>query len=97
MKSMGATTGQIRKMLNYECQAFVLRSIVWAVVLATPLVLFIWKFLVHVFGYIKISFPWGIYVVVAAMAAVIIVLLTQSCFARMEKGNVAEVIREERG
>lgn len=97
MKSMGATTGQIRKMLNYECQAFVLRSIVWAVVLATPLVLFIWKFLVDVFGYIKISFPWGIYVVVAAMAAMIIVLLTQSCFARMEKGNVAEDIREERG
>lgn len=97
MKSVGATTGQMRKVLNYECQAIVLRSVLWSIVIATPLVLFIRAFLANVFGYVRILFPWTIYAAAAVMTAVIIVALTQSCFTRMGKGNILEDIREERG
>lgn len=97
MKSMGATISQMRKVLNYECQAIVLRSILWSIVIATPLVLFIREFLANIFGHVRILFPWTIYLAAAVMTAVIIVALTQSCFTRMGKGNILEDIREERG
>lgn len=97
MKSVGATSGQIRRMLGYECRSFVFWSILWAAVISAPMCIFIRKFLIITFGYIKITFPWTIYLAAASMAALIIVTLTQSCFARMGKGHVAEDIREERG
>lgn len=97
MKSVGATKRQMRKMLDYECEAIVLRSILWAVFLATPLILLIREFLVNAFGYVRIVFPWPIYLAAAVITAIIIVVLTQSCFTRMGEGNILEDIREERG
>ena len=96
MKSMGATKRQMRKALDYECEAIVLRSVLWAVLFATPLVLIIRMFLMNVFGYVRIVFPWPIYLAAALITAIIIVLLTQSCFSRMGEGNILEDIREER-
>ena len=97
MRSVGATEGQIRKMLGYECRTLIWRSVGWAFLIATPMVYLVRTFLVSSFGYIKISFPWAVYGAAAGTAAILIVLMTQSCFMRMDKGGVVESIRDERG
>lgn len=97
LKSMGATNGQIRRMLYHECRAIMGRSILWSAVIAVPLIFLIREFLIKVLGYMRISFPWVICGAAVMLAAVILTAMTQRCFAQMNQRNVAEDIREERG
>lgn len=97
LKSLGATNGQIRKMLYCECRAIMGRSILWSAAIAVPLIFLIREFLIKVLGYMKISFPWILCGAAVILAAVILTAMTQRCFAQMNQRNVAEDIREERG
>lgn len=95
MKSVGATGKQMRKMLNYECAGILLRSILWTVVIATLLVYLIRMMMIRIFGYVRIAFPWYLYLAAAAIAGAALVILTQRCFTQADRGNLLENIREE--
>lgn len=95
MKSVGATGRQMRKMLNYECAGILLQSILWTAVIATLLVYLVRIMMVRIFGYVRIAFPWYLYLTAAMIAASVLVVLTQKFFTQADKGNLLENIREE--
>lgn len=95
MKSVGATRHQMRRMLNYECTGILLRSSLWTAAIATSLVYLVRMMMIRIFGYVRMAFPWHLYLGAAAIAGISLVILTQRCFAQADKGNLLENIREE--
>lgn len=72
MASIGMTRGQIRRMLVYEAAHILLRSCVWAVFLSAALTEGIKKCIIERFGYVRISFPWEIYLAAIFTGAIVI-------------------------
>ncbi|MDO4297271.1 MAG: ABC transporter permease [Lachnospiraceae bacterium] len=95
MMSVGMTSRQIEKMLLYECAGILLQSVLCAVVVSTPIVLFLKKELIGLFGYVTVAFPWWIYLAAAGIAVVVVVVLTLSCYRREKMENILENVRSE--
>lgn len=95
LKSVGAGAEQIRKIILYECCGILGRSLLWGIVIATPLVWLCRSALTHVFGHVVFTFPWPTYLVAALTVAAAVFGFSTWLLHRMDKGNIIECIRNE--
>lgn len=72
MVSVGMTQKQIEKMLFYEAGSLLVRSSIWTVLISTPLILGLKRCVIWRFGYVRIAFPWWIYLTAIFAAAIVI-------------------------
>lgn len=95
MASIGMTKKQMKKMLFLECIGISGKSMLWTVLIATPVIFGLWKVLSSCFGYLAFSFPWISYLVAMCLSGVVVLLITLLCFAHQKTENIMDDIRTE--
>lgn len=93
LMSVGATRGQIRKMLLYEACYILVRSCIWAVVIPAPMFVGLRRLLTERFGHVTIAFPWWLYVAAIFITAIVIFGFMMYHYQR-EKNNYDSLVRE---
>lgn len=95
LRSMGMTELQMRKMLLLEAGSVLVRSVIIAVVVATPVILGISLVLERMFGKVNLGTPVGVYFLAIAIAAVALGLITIHTHNKEKSVNILEDIRKE--
>lgn len=95
LRSMGMTERQMYKMLCMEAGGILLRSVVIAVLVSTPLVVFVDQMIVRLWGDMGIGFPWVVYVLAIGIAAVAVFGMTFLSYRMEKKENILVDIRSE--
>lgn len=72
MVSIGMTQKQIERMLLYEAGYLLVGSSIWSAAISAPIIILLKKCLIGQFGYVRIAFPWWIYVTAVLIAAIVI-------------------------
>ena len=85
----------MRKMLLLEAGSVLVRSVLVAVVVATPMLMVISKVLVKMFGKVDLGFPIGAYLIAISITAVALMLVTIFTHNREKSENVLEDILRE--
>ncbi|MBE5872872.1 MAG: ABC transporter permease [Lachnospiraceae bacterium] len=95
LRSMGMTEGQMRKMLLLEAGNVLVRSVIIAVAVATPVLILISKVLIKMFGKVSLGSPVGVYLIATTIAAAALMLVTMITHNREKSNNILEDIRRE--
>ncbi|MBE5865934.1 MAG: FtsX-like permease family protein [Lachnospiraceae bacterium] len=95
LRSMGMTERQMRKMLLLEGGCVLMRSVMIAIIVTTPVLIMIEKVLVELFGQINLGAPVGVYLVAATTAAIALMAVIISAHNREKSANILEDIRKE--
>ena len=95
MESVGMTSSQIKKMLRYESMGIVVKSILFAGVIAFPMIYLIQYGLIKIFGQMTLELPWLLIFVAMGIAALVVVCITESCYKKGKHENILESIRNE--
>ena len=95
LRSMGMTEQQMRKMLLMEAGSVLARSVLVAVLVATPVLVVVSKVLVKMFGRINLGSPVGVYLIAIASTAVALVVITFFTHSREKSKNIMDDIRRE--
>lgn len=95
LRSMGMTELQMRKMLLLEAGSVLVRNVIIAVVVATPVILGISIVLKRMFGKVNLGTPVGVYFLAIAIAAVALGLITIHTHNKEKSVNILEDIRKE--
>ena len=95
LRSVGMTERQIRKMLFMEAGNILFRSIAIAVVVSTPLVLFVDRMIVRMWGEVGVAFPWGVYGLAIVLASAAVFGMTFFSYRMEKKENILVDIRSE--
>lgn len=95
MESVGMTKKQIEKMLLYENVGIVLKSILYAGVIAFPLMYVIQYGIIKIFGPMALKFPWFLMVAAILITILVVTVLTKYCYRKEKHENIMERIRNE--
>lgn len=95
LRSMGMTDKQMVKMLALESGEILIRAVAVAVIVATPVIIFIKNTLMGMYGSVKVEVPWMIYVVAIFAATVALFTVTFVSFKTEKNENIIEDIRRE--
>lgn len=95
MESVGMTKKQIEKMLLYENVGIVLKSILYAGVIAFPLMYVIQYGIIKIFGLIVLKLPWFLMVAAILITILVVAVLTKYCYRKEKHENIMERIRNE--
>lgn len=95
LRSMGMTEQQMRKMLLMEAVSVLARSVLAAVLVATPLLIVSSKVLVKMFGKVNLGSPAGVYLLAIVSTAVALIVITVFTHNRERSNNILEDIRRE--
>ena len=95
MESVGMTKKQIEKMLLYENVGIVLKSILYAGVIAFPLMYVIQYGIIKIFGLIALKLPWFLMVAAILITILVVTVLTKYCYQKEKHENIMERIRNE--
>lgn len=95
LRSMGMTEVQMRKMLLLEAGSVLVRSVIIAVLVATPVIVGISMVLEKMFGKVSLGTPLGVYLLAIGIAAVALGLVTIITHTREKSQNILEDIRRE--
>ncbi|MBR3833132.1 MAG: ABC transporter permease [Lachnospiraceae bacterium] len=95
LRSMGMTDKQMIKMLALESGQILIRAVAVAVLVATPVIIFIKNTLMDMYGFVKIEVPWMIYIVAILVATVALFAVTFVSFKTEKNENIIEDIRRE--
>lgn len=95
MESVGMTSSQIQKMLRYESVGIVIRSIMFAAVIAFLMINLIQYGLIKIFGFMSFELPWILILIAVGSAVLIVVYITGYCYKRENRENILESIRNE--
>ena len=95
LRSMGMTDKQMIKMLALESGQILIRAVAVAVLVATPVIIFIKNTLMGMYGSVKIEVPWMIYIVAILVATVALFAVTFVSFKTEKNENIIEDIRRE--
>jgi len=95
LRSMGMTDKQFIKMLALESSQILVRAVAVAVLVATPVIIFIKNTLMDMYGSVKVEVPWMIYVVAILVATVALFAVTFVSFKTEKNENIIEDIRRE--
>lgn len=95
LRSMGMTEKQMRKMLIFEAGSVLIRSVLIAVLVATPVLYMMTKVLVKLFGRVSLGSPVGVYLLAIGIAAAALILITVLTHNREKSENILEDIRRE--
>jgi len=95
LRSVGMTESQMYKMLCMEAVGILLRSVGIAVLVSTPLVLFVDRMIVRLWGEVGIGFPWSVYGLATVLAAAAVFGMTLFSYRAEKKENILVDIRNE--
>lgn len=95
LRSMGMTDKQMIKMLALESGQILVRAIAVAVLVATPVIIFIKNTLMDMYGSVKVDIPWEIYIIAIFVAAAGLFAVTFVSFKTEKSENIIEDIRRE--
>lgn len=95
MESVGMAKVQIEKMLFYESIGIVLKSILYAGLIAFPLIYLIQFGLTEIFGPMTLKLPWLLAAAAVLAAGMAVILLTKYCYQKEKQENIMESIRNE--
>lgn len=95
MESIGMTKKQMAKMLLYESVGIVIKSILFAVLIAFPLMYMIQYGIIERFGTVTTEFPWLQMTAAILLTVLVVVGLTWYCFKKKKHENIMERIRNE--
>ena len=95
LESVGMTKDQLGKMLLYECMAIVLKSIIYAAVIAGILCYLIQYGVIMIFGPMQISFPWLLMTGAVVLTVLVVAGLTKYCYRKRKPETILERIRRE--
>ena len=95
LRSMGMTDKQMIKMLAIESGEILIRAVAVAVLVATPVIIFIKNTLMDMYGSVKVEVPWMIYIVAILVATVALFAVTFVSFKTEKNENIIEDIRRE--
>ena len=95
LRSVGMTERQMYKMLSLEAGGIILRSVGIAVLVSTPLILFVDRMIESLWGNMGIGFPWGVYALAGVIAAAAVFGMTFFSYRMEKKENILVDIRSE--
>lgn len=95
LTSLGMTKKQRRKMLFCENVGLFFKGVIWACIISFPVIYFLKTVLSGYFGRIELEFPYFIFVLAIAIAAVWLFGVTSYCYRTKEKDNILEQLRNE--
>lgn len=95
MESVGMAKAQIEKMLFYESVGIVLKSILYAGLIAFPLIYLIQYGLTEIFGPMTLKLPWLLAATAVLVAGLAVIFLTKYCYQKEKQENIMESIRNE--
>lgn len=95
LRSMGMTERQMRKMLLLEGGCVLMRSVVIAIMVTTPVLIMITKVLVNLFGRVHLGSPAGVYLVATITATAALMAVIISTHNQEKSDNILEDIRKE--
>jgi len=95
LRAMGMTEVQMQKMLLLEVGSILLRSVLIAVVVATPVIAGISVVLERLFGTVNLGSPVVVYLLAVGVAALALVLVTIFTHNKEKSVNILEDIRRE--
>lgn len=95
LQSVGMTRIQLRKMLLLESSGILLKGILLAILVSTPLIFLVRKMLVNLFGYVEFAFPWAVYLIAIVVATIAVFTITLCCYRFEKTENILEDIRTE--
>ncbi len=95
LRSMGMTEVQMQKMLLLEAVSILLRSVLIAVLVATPVIAGISVVLERLLGTVNLGSPVGVYLLAVGIAALALVLVTIYTHNKERSVNILEDIRRE--
>lgn len=95
LQSVGMTRNQLQKMMLLESSGILLKGIFFATLVSTPLVFFVKKMLVNLFGYVELEFPWAVYLIAMLIATLAVFTITLCCYRFEKTENILEDIRTE--
>ena len=83
------------KMLSLEAGGILLRSVGIAVIVSTPLILFVDRMILRLWGNVGVGFPWGVYALAIVLAAAAVFGMTFLSYGMEKKENILVDIRSE--
>ena len=89
------TASQIKRMLRYESMGIVVKSILFAGVIAFPMIYLIQYGLIKIFGQMTLELPWLLIFIAMGIAALVVICLTEYCYKKEKHENILESIRNE--
>ncbi len=95
LRSMGMTEIQMRKMLLLEAGSVLVRSVIIAVVVATPMIIGIAVVLEGMFGRVDLGSPVGVYVLALGLTTIALLSVTIVTHNHEKSENIIEDIRKE--
>lgn len=95
MESMGMTEKQTQKMLFYESIGIVVKSILYAAIIAAPLIYLIQYGLTRIFGHIALKLPWLLMLLAIVLAALVVTMFTRHCYHKGKQRNIIDFIRND--
>ncbi len=95
MESVGMTKKQMEKMLRYESVGIVIKSILYAALIAFPLMYVIQFGVTSIFGPITMELPWIQMIAAVLITILVLVVLTEYYYKKEKYENILERIRNE--
>ncbi|MBR2408733.1 MAG: ABC transporter permease [Lachnospiraceae bacterium] len=95
LRSVGMTERQMYKMLCMEAGGILFRSVGIAVLVSTPLILFVDRMILSLWGKVGVGFPWGVYALAIVLAAAAVFGMTLFSYRMEKKENILVDIRSE--
>lgn len=95
LESVGMTRSQLGKMLLYECTIIVLKSIIYAAIIAGILCYLIQYGIIKIFGPMQIGFPWLLMTGAVIVTVLVVAGLTKYCYRKRQPETILERIRRE--
>lgn len=95
LTSLGMTKKQRRKMLFCENIGLFFKGILWACVIAFPIIYLLKTVLSVYFGRIELEFPVGLFVLAIIFSGVWLFGVTSYCYRTRENENIFEQLRNE--
>lgn len=95
MESVGMTKKQMEKMLRYESVGIVIKSILYAALIAFPLMYVIQFGVIGIFGPITMELPWIQMIASVLITILVLVVLTEYYYKKEKYENILERIRNE--
>lgn len=95
MESVGMTKKQMEKMLRYESVGIVIKSILYAALIAFPLMYVIQYGITSIFGPITMKLPWIQMIAAMLITILVVVVLTEYYYKKEKYENILERIRNE--
>ena len=90
LRSAGMEQKQIDRMLFGENRILFVKGVLWSLFFSLPGAYYLKETMMNYFGYIRIAFPWAIYVLSGLITAVSLFLISKHCYSFGKNDNILE-------